>query len=111
MGIIQPPSTSTSTGAGYIRPAQQHVVEVGDSLGQYEIQPYMYALSAANSVAPAIGRATIAYNYGNIKRADKTSFSSYEVPNLNGKFIRIRTLGNDGTTFFIGVIDVGSDNV
>jgi len=59
-------------------------------------QPYLTAISATDTLEPTVPVATFTYQYGNIHREDAAAFEQADPIDLDGHFVRIMLVNDDG---------------
>lgn len=74
--------------------------------------PYMDCVRASEAVAPSVGMAELEYQYGLIKREDRTDFADFYPLNLNGWYCQVRisnryvtNASDNGGVIFTGSIE------
>lgn len=106
-----PSGTSTASEAGTRLGRTVAIVETANEWGSgWTRPPYVVPLQAIVCCAPEVGRATFKFNYGRIKREDKTAFAEEAASSLYGaKYIRIRRAGAAGSSvLWVGSIEAES---
>lgn len=75
-----------------VMPVTRRFVRVRQSWsGRWRLVNYMWPIESTDALAPELGSATFMYNFGRIKREDRTTFAQYNPPNFIDWYIQILT--------------------